>query len=180
MSELKVDTVKTQNENNLVVTEKLSVKDFSRTQSLFTASRENGIKLFGPVYFGNSQHDNSCGKPGEILFGNGATNSPEWRPVPVPPIINIPGNTMVQILIDYNGFCSTDTRSRPVIPTVDQVQDWYYCDGTNGTPDTRITNPLTQEKDFPVFDADLRGNYMDADWENICQYTKSIAYIMRI
>ena len=105
MSELKVDTVKTQNENNLVVTEKLSVKDFSGTQSLFTASRENGIKLFGPVYFGNSQHNNSCGKPGQILFGNGATNSPEWRSVPVPPVINIPGNTMVQILIDYNFIC---------------------------------------------------------------------------
>lgn len=177
MSELKVDTVKTENNDNLIVTEKLSVKDFSGLQTFFSANRQNGIKILAPLYFGNNQHDSSCGKPGQLLFGNGPNNIPEWRSVPTPPTLNIPGNTIVQILIDYNGFCSTDVRPLPVIPSVDQIQDWYYCNGTNGTPDLRITNPNTGEKDFQLYVPNLNG---EPDWNNVCQYTKSLAYIMRI
>jgi hypothetical protein len=157
VSELKVDSIKSITGVPIVLGPELSVTDPSGIAEIFSAStdRSNGIKILGPVYAG-TPHDNGPGISGQILFANGGTAPPSWRGLPIPDPDVISSGTIIPWVIDYNGF--SGTLPLPTLPVIQNQTAWYYCDGTNNTPDLRVVNPLstTGAKNWlPFADSDV-------------------------
>lgn len=139
MSELQIDKIKSISGAPVVLGPEILITDSSGVGETFSASKTGGIRILGPVYAGTYQ-DNSPGNSGDILFGNGATMPPVWKPLPTPSAEVIASNEIFPlVLIGWNGFATT--TALPAAPTVNGAPAWIYCDGTNNTPDLRVVNP---------------------------------------
>ena len=149
MSNIEVDIINSITGGTIVVGPKLSVFDSTNTFENFS-SATSGVLVTGLIYAG-TEHDNSPGISGQVLFGNGPTGAVVWSFPPVPKSFAIPSGTIIPWVIAHNAFCPSGTI--PTLPIVGAAADWIYCDGKNGTPDYRILDPksTTGAKNFPPF-----------------------------
>ena len=157
MSELQIDKIKSISGTPVVLGPEILITDSSGFSEIFSASKTGGIRILGPLYAGTYQ-DNSPGNSGDILFGNGVTMPPVWKPLPVPSPEVIASNEIFPLMLTaFNGFATT--TALPAAPTVNGVPAWIYCDGTNNTPDLRVVNPksATGAKNWQLLaDSDIR------------------------
>lgn len=149
MSNVEVDIINSITGGTIVVGPKFNVKDSTDTFEYFSAAT-SGVVISGLIYAG-TEHDNSPGVSGQVLFGNGFTGAVSWEFAPVPKNYPIPTGTIVPWVVAHNGFCPSG--SLPSLPQLGNTPDWRYCDGRNGAPDLRILDPqsTTGGRNFPPF-----------------------------
>jgi len=153
VSELQIDKIKSISGTPVVLGPEILITDSSGFSEIFSASKTGGIRILGPLYAGTYQ-DNSPGNSGDILFGNGATMPPVWKPLPVPSPEVIASNEIFPLVLTWNGFATATPL--PDAPTVNNAPAWVYCDGTNNTPDLRVVNPKTGAKNWQLLaDSDI-------------------------
>jgi hypothetical protein len=187
VSKLEVDVLKSVTGSSIAFERKLIVKDSTETFEAFVSSTAGNF-ITGLIYTG-TEYDNTPGISGQILFGSdGPTSSVSWKFPPVPSLVGIEKGTIVPWIVNYNPFCPSG--SLPPVPTTDNIPDWEYCTGRNGTPDYRITNPFspTGGKEFPPFSSsdivvtlqvtgpttDIRRLYQTNNLERLVFYGTSI------
>jgi hypothetical protein len=146
MSELRVNKI-TSNIPGQNITIGTGVVIGDETKGQFEVTDYGAIKFLGPLFLG-TQTGNTAGGTFEMVSSSGDPKEPaKWNPFRYNcPVIQtgIPTNSIFRYLVQgYYDGCSSNTVDFPAAPT-----GFYYCDGSNGTPDFRTVNPLTGQLSF--------------------------------
>ena len=179
MSEIRTNKITSVSQNRkLTIGTGLEIVSSSEDNAYFQTTDDGSIKIFGSVLLG-SQTGSTHGIINQIVAYGGTDTSPRWQTyVYVCPTIDssAPKDSVYTYFVP--GFfegCGGSTAGMPSAP-----KGFLYCDGSNGTPDFRITNTLTGLRSFEgSCKGTLIGTGMDSYLVPGTSTTWTLAYIIK-